>query len=171
MANPQLVQPQVRTTPTDAGPVATPLPADFLADAVRRLRLACLVWMVLWATAVVVNHFILPSLNIRAGQAVPWTSVADGLATACILVSALVYRYAPIVGRRPEALVDLGIAYMVVLAFAIGVINQWQPLVLAGRLSWICALVLLHPIIVPGPPGKVLIGSLLAASMDPVASP
>jgi eukaryotic-like serine/threonine-protein kinase len=168
MANPQLVQPQLRTNPTDPGPVSTPLPVDFLADAVRRLRLACIVWMALWATAMVVNHFVLPWLNLRPGQAVPWPPIADGLATACIVVSALVYRFAPILSKRPELLVDLGIAYMVVLAFAIGVINQWQPQVLAGRLSWICALVLLHPIIAPGPPGKVLIGSLLAASMDPV---
>ena len=63
---------------------------------------------------------------------------------------------------------DLGIGYEVVLALAIGVINQWQPQVLGGRLSWICALVLLNPTIVPGPPGKILLGSLLAASMDPV---
>jgi eukaryotic-like serine/threonine-protein kinase len=167
-SDPELVQPQLRTAPTDLGSTATPVPADLLTDAVRRLRLACVVWMVLLTTVVIVNHLVLPWLHLRAGQVVPWPPVADVLAVVCILVSALVYRYAPIACKRAETLVDLGIGYEVVLAFAIGVINQWEPQVLAGRLSWICALVLLHPTIVPGPPRKILLGSLLAASMDPV---
>jgi serine/threonine-protein kinase len=131
--------------------------------------LACVVWIVLLTTALVVNHLILPHLHLGAGQAISWPPVADLLAAVCIAVSGFVYRYAPFASRRAETLVDLGIGYEVVLAFAIGVINQWEPQqILAGRLSWICVLVLLHPMIVPGPPRKILIGSLLAASMDPV---
>jgi serine/threonine-protein kinase len=86
----------------------------------------------------------------------------------CILVSILVYRYAPVACKRAETLVNLGITYELVLALAIGVINQWELHVLGGMLSWICVLVLLHPMIVPGPPRKILLGSLIAASMDPV---
>ena len=170
MPAPQVVQPQLRTTPTptDAVPAGTPVPGDLLADTVRRLRVACLVWMVLWTTAVLVNHLVQPSLGLDPSQVVPWPPIADALAAVCVLVSALVYRFAPLACKQPGTLVNLGLAYELVLAFALGVINQWQPMVLAGRLSWICALVLLHPTIVPGPPGKILIGSLLAASMDPV---
>jgi serine/threonine-protein kinase len=168
MPAPQVVQPQFRATPTDAVPAGTPEPGDLLADTVRRLRVACLVWMVLWTTAVLVNHLVQPSLGLNPSQVLPWPPVADALAAVCVLVSALVYRFAPIACKQPGTLVNLGLAYELVLAFALGVINQWQPMVLAGRLSWICALVLLHPTIVPGPPRKILIGSLLAASMDPV---
>ena len=168
MSDPALVQTLLRTTPSNPGSVATPLPADLLTDAVRRLRVACVVWMVLWVTGILVNHFVLPWLHLQPTQVIAWPPVADMLAVVCILVSALVYRYAPIACKRPETLVNLGIGYEIVLAFAIGVINQWEPQVLAGRLSWICVLVLLHPMVVPGPPGKILIGSLLAASMDPV---
>ena len=139
-----------------------------MADAARRLRLACAVWIALLVTAVAVNHLIVPSLHLPAHQVVPWPPIADALAAACILISALVYWYAARAVGRPDTLVDLGIAYEVVLAFAIGVINQWEPNVLAGRLSWICALILLYPTIVPASPRKILIGSLLAASMDPV---
>ena len=166
--NTPLVQPQPPNTPSDEASLATPLPGDLLEDTVRRLRVACIVWMVLWAVAVLVNHLILPSLDLRPGEVVPWPPLADALAATCIVVSALVYRFAPIACKQPGTLVNLGLAYELVLAFAIGLINQWEPHVLAGRLSWICALVLLHPSIVPGPPRKILIGSLLAASMDPV---
>lgn len=168
MPDPQVVQPQLRTTPTDPGPTTAPVPHDVMTDAVRRLRLACAVWIVLLVTAVVVNHLIVPWLHLPARQVVPWPPVADALAVACILISALVYTYAAKAVGRPDTLVALGIAYEVVLAFAIGVINQWEPNVLAGRLSWICALILLYPTIVPASPRKILVGSLLAATMDPV---
>ena len=168
MSDPRLVQPQLRSTPSDSGPIVPSIPDDILADAVRRLRLACVVWMVLWATAIIVNHFIAPWLHLPVSQVVSWPVVADVLAAGCILVSALVYRYAPKACERPEKLINLAIGYEVVLALAIGVINQWEPKVLVGRLSWICALILLYPMIVPAPARKVLIGSLLAASMDPV---
>jgi tRNA A-37 threonylcarbamoyl transferase component Bud32 len=168
MSDQQLVQPQLRTAPTDPGLASTPVPVDLLTDTVRRLRVACVVWMALWIIGILVNHLVVPKLGLAPGQVVGWPRVADVLAAVCILVSILVYRFAPIACQRAETLVDLGIAYEVVLAFSIGVINQWNPQVLAGRVSWICVLVLLYPMIVPGPPKKILLGSLVAASMDPV---
>src|SRR5215213_8359981 len=168
MSDPQLIQPQLQSTPTDVGPTTPAIPDDILTDAVRRLRLVCLVWMVLWAIAIVFNWFYTPSLDLPAEQFVKWSSAADVLAVGCIVISALVYHYAPRACKRPRTLINLAIGYEVVLALAIGVINQWEPKVLVGRLSWICALILLYPMIVPIPARKVLIGSLLAASMDPV---
>jgi hypothetical protein len=168
MRVPKVMQPQLDSTPTDAAAVSTPIPGDLLADSVRRLRVACIVWTALWLTGVLVNHLVLPLLRLRPEQVIPWPPIADGLAATCILVSCLVYHFAPDACSQPGALVDLSLSYEVVLAFAIGVINQWEPQVLGGRLSWICALVLLHPSIVPGPPHKILIGSLAAATMDPV---
>ena len=168
MPDPQTVQPRLRATPTDPGPGAAPMARDVLADAVGRLRLACAVWIALLVSGVAVNHLIVPWLHLPADQVVAWTPVADALAVVGVLISALVYWYAGRAGGRPDTLANLGIAYEVVLAFAIGVMNQWEPIVLAGRLSWICALILLFPMIVPASPRKVLVGSLLAASMDPV---
>jgi serine/threonine-protein kinase len=124
--------------------------------------------MALWATAIIVNHLVAPWLHLPVGQVVRWSPIADVLALGSMVVSALVYRYAARACDRPETLINVAIGYEVVLALAIGVINQWEPKVLVGRLSWICALILLYPMIVPAPPRKVLIGSLLAASMDPV---
>jgi serine/threonine-protein kinase len=168
MTDRQIVQSQLRTAAADAMPVVTPMPGDLVAETVRRLRVACIVWAILWITAIVVNHLVVPLLRLTSGEVIPWSPVADWLAVMCVLVSGLVYRFAPIACTQPNSLVNLGLAYEVVLAFAIGVITQWQPHVVGGQLSWICALVLLHPTIVPGPPRKILLGSLLAASMDPV---
>jgi eukaryotic-like serine/threonine-protein kinase len=163
-----LVQPHLPMTSSDSTTLVPPVPGDLLEDTVRRLRVVCVVWTALWTTAVLVNHLVLPALHLPRAQVIPWPPIADALAGTCVVVSLLVYRFAPVACRDPATLVNLGLAYELVLAFALGLINQWEPQVLAGRLSWICALVLLHPSIVPGPPRKILIGSLLAASMDPV---
>jgi len=168
MATP-LVQPELQTSGAMATSLVSPVSSDLLDDSVRRLRVACIVWVALWLTAILVNHLLLPLFHVSETQVVGWPPVADALAVACILVSLLVYQFAPVACKQPGTLVDLSLGYELVLAFALGVINQWQPTqILGGRLSWICALVLLHPSIVPGPPKKILIGSLLAASMDPV---
>ena len=168
MSDFRLIEPQLRSTPTDSEPITPSVPDDILADAVRRLRLASVVWMALWATAVIFNHFYAPWLHLPTSQFVPWSLVADVLAVGCMVVSALVYWYAPRACERPETLINVAIGYELVLALTIGVINQWEPRVLVGRLSWICVLILLYPMIVPIPARKALIGSLLAATMDPV---
>ncbi|MBA3259017.1 MAG: hypothetical protein H0T68_06070 [Gemmatimonadales bacterium] len=99
---------------------------------------------------------------------IPWPPVADALALSVVLLSLAVYRLAPRAARAGTHLVTIGVAYEIALAFAIGIINQWEPQAVAGRLSWVCVLILIFPSIVPGPPRRILIGSLIAASMDPV---
>jgi serine/threonine-protein kinase len=61
---------------------------------------------------------------------------------------------------------DLSLAYEVLLAAAIGIVNQWTPN--TTGLSWICVLVVVHPLIVPDSPRRTLLAALAAASMDPV---
>lgn len=60
------------------------------------------------------------------------------LALGCIALSVLVYRRAPADAVAGARLFNVAIAYEVAMAFAIGIINQWQPQVLAGRLSGPC---------------------------------
>ncbi|HTG84206.1 MAG TPA: hypothetical protein VL853_05325, partial [Gemmatimonadales bacterium] len=98
----QLLQPHFGSTPSDPGPIAQPIPDDILADAVRRLRLVCAVWMVLWAVAIIFNLFYHPWLHLPVSQFVIWSTAADVLAAGCILVSALVYHFAPKACRRPD---------------------------------------------------------------------
>jgi serine/threonine-protein kinase len=156
------------TTPASGAPPSDALPGDLAAEAAGRLRLAAVVWAILWVIGLVVNHLVVPSLGLRPDQIVPWPPIADLLAVGCIGLSAAVYTIAPRVAGKDERLALLAMGYEVAVAFAIGVINQWHPVALAGRLSWLCVVILLFPLLVPGSPRTVLLGSLLAASMDPV---
>jgi hypothetical protein len=168
MSDARLLDPRPITSPTGVGTASVPLPDDLALEAAGRLRIACLVFIMLWLVGLTMNHLVAPHLGLAADQVIPWPPVADVLAIACLVLSMVVYRLAPRVAHSGRRLFTVAIVYQVALAFAIGVINQWQPLALAGRLSWVCVLILIFPSIVPSPPRMVLIGSLLAASMDPV---
>ena len=157
----------VQTTPAGA---ATPveLPDDLAADSAHRLRVACVVFTGLWAISFVMNHLVAPALDLPLDQMVPWTPIADFVAIGWIAVSVVVFLVAPRTAHRGTLLVRIGFAYQIALGFAVGLINQWQPQAFAGRLSWLCVLILIFPAIVPAPPRQVLAASLVVATMDPV---
>jgi eukaryotic-like serine/threonine-protein kinase len=156
------------TSPATGARGAEALPDDLAEEAAGRLRIVALVMAGLWGIGITVNHLIFPYLDLRPEQIVPWTPVSDIVGLVSIALSAGVYAVAPRVARDPERLAVIAIAYEVAVAFGIGVVNQWYPVALAGRLSWICVVILLFPLLVPGSTRMVLIGAFLAASMDPV---
>jgi serine/threonine-protein kinase len=127
------------------------------------------VWAGLFAIGIVLNDVIAPLLRLPMRDLIPWGRPADVVGALSIVASLWLWRYTRRLGCNPRLALDLALGYEVLLAFGIGVVNQWEPhRVLAGRLSWICVLLLLFPMIVPNTPRKTLIASLLAASMDPV---
>jgi serine/threonine-protein kinase len=166
-----------RTGPQDLHPITSPaveargadaLPDDLAEEAAGRLRIVALVIAGLWGTGIAVNHLIFPYLDLRPEQIVPWTPVSDLTGLVSIALSVAMYYVAPRVARDPKRLAAIAVAYEVLVAFGIGVVNQWHPVALAGRLSWLCVVILLFPLLIPGSTRTVLIGSFLAASMDPV---
>ena len=144
------------------------LPDDLALEAARRLRTACLVFVGLLGLMLVVNHLVAPRLALPLDQVVAWPPIADWLAVGWIALSLVVYRAAPGCARRGSPLVNMALGYEIGLGLVLGLINQWQPQALAGRLSWLCVLILVFPTIVPAPPRKVLLASLIVATMDPV---
>ena len=156
------------TSPATGARGAEALPDDLAEEAAGRLRIVALVMAGLWGIGITVNHLIFPYLDLRPEQIVPWTPVSDLVGLVSIALSAAVYSIAPRAARDLERLATIAIAYEVAVAFGIGVVNQWHPVALAGRLSWICVVILLFPLLVPGSTRMVLVGSFLAASMDPV---
>jgi tRNA A-37 threonylcarbamoyl transferase component Bud32 len=149
-----------------SGPVSGPLPRDLAQVAARRLGLACIVWAALWAFSLTMNNVVAPILSPGAPLDDAWPIPGTPVALGVIVGSLALFAYT----RRPAAdhwlLLDLGLLYEVGLAFAIGIVNQWTPN--TTGLSWICVLVLIHPMIVPNTRPRTLLAALAAASMDPV---
>ena len=168
MPDSRLVDPRPLTAPSTETQRSEPVADDLALEAAHRLRVLCAVLILLWIILLVMNHLVVPNLRLPADQIIPFPPVANFFAVGCIALSAAVFWIAPRAARVPGRLSTVSLVYEVLVAFAVGVINQWEPRALAGRLSWLCVIVLIFPSIVPGPPRKILIGSLIAATMDPV---
>jgi len=92
-------------------------------------------------------------------------AVYDGVAITNILVSLGLFWYTRHSGRSQTFLLDLGLGYEVFIALSIGLLDYAGPG--PQGLSWIAAVILLFPPIVPSTPRKTLATALLASSMDP----
>jgi serine/threonine-protein kinase len=134
------------------------------ADPGRSLRVACLVWIALWSLGLFMNHVVGPLVSPDRPLDDAWPWPGSPVAAACIAFSAVLFAYAKRGRASAERLLNLALLYELVLAFGIGVVNQWTPNTVG--LSWICVVILVHPLLVPTPPGKAQLVAFGAASMD-----
>jgi len=169
MSDAELLETQLPTVPSSqAGAAADELPDDLLREATARLSILAAVWAGLFVIGIVMNDLVAPLLHLPMRDLIPWGRAADVVAALSIALSVWLWHYTRRLTCQPRRALDLALGYEVVLALGIGIVNQWEPHhLLAGRLSWICVLVLLFPMVVPNTPRKTLIASLIAASMDP----
>jgi eukaryotic-like serine/threonine-protein kinase len=163
----RLIQTQLGNSAPDPTPVSRQgLPEDLLRQASRRLGIICLVIAGLWIANLLMAHLIQP-----APVAMPDTAILRlfDLQGAINLVASLaLFWYTRRAGDHPRFLLNLGLAYEVLIALSIGVLD-WAYNAPMG-LSWIAIIILLFPAIIPSTPRKTLVTALLAASMDPLAA-
>jgi eukaryotic-like serine/threonine-protein kinase len=78
-------------------------------------------------------------------------------------------------GRRstsPSRLHTIGLVYQVVICFQIAFTTMWEWWITKGvvpPLTWVPTVVVLFPLIMPGPPRRMLAAAIVAASMSPLA--
>ena len=149
-----------------SGAASGGLPQDILEDASKRLGYYSLIWAGLMAFWIVMNNFVAPIISpgITLDDAFPIP--ANQVGGILIVLSVALFLYTQWQACDCQLSLDMGLGYEVVLAFGIGLVNQWTPNITG--LSWICIVVLLHPMIVPNTPVRIITAAFLAASMDPV---
>jgi serine/threonine protein kinase len=165
----KVLAPRIRTAPASArggADVTGRLPDDLLEEQTRRLVLVIAVGSGLWAFGTLMDTVIIPlTMNItvpRAGLAINLIAL---MASAAILI------YVKWGNCALHSTPTVGIVYMIVNAFAVAMLNTWaqQPTVDSlGRLSWITIVIFVCSMIVPTSPRRMLAGTLVAASMDPL---
>jgi serine/threonine-protein kinase len=169
MPHRQLIEHAPTTTPTavDAKGGPRALPDDLLREASRRLGIMGLLGAALWIAGTVLGHFA-----AVAGGASPEMDGAHAISAASAAISLGVFFYARVRERDPRFILDLGLAYMVLTAVALGMTMHWHPMAahmpIFPMISWIGAVVVMFAAIVPSPPLKTLVASLVAASMNPI---
>ncbi len=149
-----------------SGPAAGGLPQDILEEASKRLGYYSLIWAALVAFWLVMNNFIAPVISPGMALDDAFPNPANPVGGILIVISVALFLYTQRQACDCQLSLDLGLWYEVVLAFGIGLVNQWTPSTMG--LSWIAIVVLLHPMIVPNTPTRIFIAAVVAASMDPV---
>jgi hypothetical protein len=174
MATRQLIGPVAPVTPAktaSSGGRRRALPADLLRDASRRLGIMSLVGGGLWTLGSVLGHLAVRSMSHGDPQ---WRRLggSDAIAASSVLVSVLLFSYTRRGERDPRRSLNLGLAYMVFTAFALGLTFHWAPMPvnqsIAPAISWIGAVVLMFAAIVPSTPAKTFLAGLVAVSMNPI---
>ncbi len=142
------------------------LPDDVVSDQVRRLEVFALVSGGLWGIGLVMDAFVYPA---AVGLATPdRTGIA--IEAAAVAFAVALYAWVRLSQQAAQAKVDAGLWLMLVNAAAIALLETWATdptRLMLGHLSWTAVVILLSAIIVPVPPRKMLIGSLVAASFSP----
>jgi eukaryotic-like serine/threonine-protein kinase len=152
--------------PSSELPTASQLPADLLEQASRRLGIMCLVIADLWIANFILAHLLQPAPTKQPDIAI--MRLFDLLGVVEIVTSLGLFWYSRRAVRNPRFLQNLGLAYEVLIALSIGVLD-WAYNAPMG-VSWIAIIILLFAAIIPSPPRKTFIVALLAASMDPLAA-
>ncbi|HZJ52562.1 MAG TPA: serine/threonine-protein kinase [Myxococcaceae bacterium] len=173
MSRPQRIGPVPPSTPTGLSRgwgVRHALPHDLLQEASHRLSIIALLGAVLWIVGMGLGH--LASTWAVGDPAALKLRVPDAIAGASVVLSLALFFYARRSERDPRFILDLGLGYLVVTAFALGNMFHWEPVpsqrMVEPMISWIGACCLMFAAIVPSTPGKTLIAGLLAVSMNPV---
>jgi serine/threonine-protein kinase len=126
----------------------------------------------LWILGTVLGHLAMRSISHDGAD---WRRLAgaDWIAATCVLVSALLFFYTRKSDRDPRTLLNIGLAYMVFTALALGLTSHWAPAQtthdLSPQISWIGAVVLISAAIVPSTAARTMVAGVLAVSMNPIA--
>jgi serine/threonine-protein kinase len=144
-----------------------PIPDDLLRRASRRLELMALVFAVLWPTGTVLYHFVDKAGNVEWQRLQP----SDAIAGSAVALSLALVFYARRASADPRFVLNVGLAYMVAMAFLIGVITHWDPppgAVMNPTVGWNAASVLIFAAIMPSEPKRFAVAAFLAVAMSPI---
>jgi tRNA A-37 threonylcarbamoyl transferase component Bud32 len=175
MPNPHLIGPLPGSTPPGlkvSRGQRRALPADLLREASRRLGVMSLLAAALWLVGSVLDHL---ALRVMTHGGPRWLRLDadDAIAGVSVLVSLGLFFYTRKADRDPRFVLDLGLAYMVLTAAAIGLMIHWDPVPkdwqVSPMITWIGAVVLMFAAIVPSTPAKTVVAALIAVSMNPLA--
>jgi len=175
MPQPELIAPKAQSTPLSFGgsrKAQRALPDDLLKEASRRLEIMALLAAALWTVASILWHLRLGSDSSHLRLS-PYES-SDTIAVVSVIVSLALFYYARDTRRDPRFILNLGIAYLILMALAIGLITHWyvepvDPKTSIGpTISWIGVMLLMFAAVVPSSSKKIVVAGLIAASMNPL---
>ena len=146
------------------------MPGDLLEDSRKRIGAAAIaiasIWLVILLLIELAGRFFSAALpNIDA----IWPEPGRYFAIAGVLSAAGVAYVARRVGPRSHWLRDVAALLTIGTCLMLALLEAWVPIKQPGRLSWVCIIILLYPLIVTDSPRRTLVVSIAAATTVPLA--
>jgi hypothetical protein len=167
-----LLRPDARP---DSGGISGALPADLLERVRRRVRILALLLLAAFASDLVIAAAIVVNTWLTAGTLLPeaYTGGARFLWANVFAVAASIGLWWAAGSHRISAsrLLTIGLAYEVGICAVIAMASMWSYYRTTGllpNLTWVPVVVILFPLILPGPPRRILVGALAAAATVPL---
>ncbi len=169
MAQPTRVVAKQRESTKTGDPRRTGrMPDELLPEQIARLAVFSAVAGSLWTVALLIDIFVLPVAN--GTGAWNWRTIPVEFAAGLVsLVLGYVFKRTSL---EPGLKINLGLAFMLLNAIGIASLNAWgskPPQAGEIHVSWIAVLILVYSMIAPAEPRRMLLASLAAAMMDPLA--
>jgi len=169
-----LLRPDTSPPSSERG-LSSALPPDLLEQVRGRVRLLALFLMIGFAIDPVL-YFADYGVAALIGVQLPsdflkrlpfqWANLG------AMAVSATVWGVTRHRNLTPSRLLTLGLVYEVIICFVIAFGTVWEYYLVMHHLplmTWVHAVVILFPVILPGPPRRMLIAAISAAAMMPLS--
>jgi eukaryotic-like serine/threonine-protein kinase len=161
------VVPKLTAPPSDIGSATITLPTDIVLEQARRVVLFAGVSAFVWSFALTIDALVLPAfVGIRPAA----EGVRLEIAAAAVMIA--VFLFLRFAHSSPNTKSKAGIWLVMLNALFLTVLELLQIEQAAeglGRPSWTAIVILTAAVTMPTAPRRTLIGSLVAASMGPVA--
>jgi serine/threonine-protein kinase len=158
----------------DAHGLSSAFPPEVLAQVRGRVRLLSMLLLVAFAFDLVI--YAINWVAILAGSPAPAgffeTEAFQVVNAAAVAASAGLWWAARTGGVSTTRLHTLGLVYEVLICFIIATITFWQYFLLnqmLPNLTWVPVVIILFPLIMPGPPRRMLAAAVAAGAMAPAA--
>ena len=165
----KLIAPRHDSGPTTVFSDSTRTGPEPETEEVKRLTVFAAIAAIVWSFALFIDLVFLPAAGYPGAP--NWRSATAEI--FAITASVAMYLFARLSSAPPKTMVDAGFALMIANAIAIALFNAWAvppPVTFELRqLSWATILILVYSMIAPSTPRRMLLASLAAASMDPLA--
>ena len=150
--------------------VSHTLPPELMAEAGWRLGQLGL----LYSAGILAEHFGRRALQALTGSFDVRVGIEDVFSIVAVAMGVVVYTVVRRGVLSAKGLLDFGLVFQVAGAFGIAVSGWWDgiPRTAGGTFTFVpaeCLWIVVFPLVVPNTPRKVLVASLLSASMGPVA--
>ena len=144
------------------------MPAELLRQAARRLRVAGTGVGLAFATTIILINLI----EVAGWHSFSHLAVRNIVCATMIAVSAAVIWIAHSGRLAPARLLEMALAYEILVALAISIGDHLQPLrseLPLEAISWLCVWIVMFPLVVPASPRWAFLTGVAAATTWPLA--